>query len=113
MTLGLLNKLNLRYTKLLEDRSLFELLPTGGQCNLDTREALFRIHIVWPLIKLLPEFAVNNIKLAFHCQYRRVIALHCCTARRHCPLLLTLWYLSSDIESLTECKRRQDGCPIF
>lgn len=86
------------YNRLRGDRSLFELLPGGGQCNPWTRELFIQKYLLRPLARNASNYDISEVKIIIDSAHERIIGLHLCTARNNCPMLFCLSQISVAVE---------------
>lgn len=89
-----------RYSRLRGDRSFFELLQHGGQCNPWTRELLTRKYLLRPLAKRAPDYDISEIIAIIDSACEHITGMHLCTARNHCPMLFCFRCLRVDIRQI-------------
>jgi hypothetical protein len=89
------------YNRLRGDRSLFELLPGGGQCNPWTRELFIQKYLLRPLARNAKNYDISEVKIIIDSARERIAGLHLCTARDNCPMLFCLRCLKADISQIS------------
>lgn len=98
-----------RYSRLRDDRSFFELLQDGGQCNPWIRELLIRKYLLRPLAKSAPGYDISDVIGIIDSACEHITGMHLCTARNHCPMLFCLRCLRDDIRQImVAIKEEQD-----